>query len=180
MRNKQNTQVAISLLMLLLSMLILSFAAVPIYNIFCKVTGFGGTVQENVTGSLIKGHRTITVRFDANVDKNLPWDFKPKQKQVTITSGENNLIFYQAKNNSNNNIIGTAVYNVTPNKAGVYFNKIHCFCFEEQLLKAGQDVLMPVSFFIDAKFDSDPNMSDVDTITLSYSFFKVRELEINN
>jgi len=155
----------------------LTFAAVPIYNIFCKVTGYGGTVRQVQTGSIKKGTRKLTIRFDANIAPDLPWSFKPKQPQVSITTGENNLIFYTSKNLSSKNIIGTAVYNVTPMKAGIYFNKIHCFCFEEQMLPPGEEVLMPVAFFIDPEFDNDPEMSDVDTITLSYSFFKVRELE---
>ena len=160
-----------------LGMLFLTFASVPIYNIFCKVTGIGGTVKEAQTGSTKKGQRKINVRFDSNVEPILKWKFYPKQREVNITTGDNNLVFYEAINVDNKNIVGTAVYNVTPMKAGKYFNKIHCFCFEEQMLEAGKKVLMPVSFFIDADFDNDPEMADVHTITLSYSFFKIRDLE---
>ena len=157
-------------------MLFLSFASVPIYNVFCKVTGIGGTVKESVTGSTKRGKRVINVRFDSNVEPALKWQFFPKQKEVTITTGENNLVFYQAKNLDKHDIVGTAIYNVTPFKAGKYFNKIHCFCFEEQMLESGKEVLMPVSFFISSDFDNDPDMQDVDTITLSYSFFKIRDI----
>ncbi len=156
-------------------MVFLSFASVPIYNIFCKVTGIGGTVRES-TGSTKKGKRHIIIRFDANVEPSLKWKFYSKQKEVEIVTGENNLVFYEAENHDKKSIIGTAIYNITPFKAGKYFNKIHCFCFEEQMLEAGKKVIFPVSFFIDADFDKDPDMKDVSTITLSYSFFKVAEL----
>lgn len=162
---------------MVIAMVFLTFASVPIYNVFCKVTGIGGTVRESQTGSYIKGSREITVRFDSNTERSLNWQFFPKQKEVKITTGDNNLVFYEAKNMDSKNIVGTAIYNITPQKAGKYFNKIHCFCFEEQMLEAGRKQLMPVSFFIDAEFDNDPEMSDVTTITLSYSFFKIRELD---
>ena len=158
-------------------MLFLSFASVPIYNVFCKVTGLGGTVKLSETGSVTRGRKNIMIRFDSNVEPALKWSFLPKQREVSVTTGENNLIFYHAKNLDHKNIIGTAIYNVTPLKTGKYFNKIHCFCFEEQMLEAGKEMLMPVSFFISKEFDDDPEMNDVDTITLSYSFFKIREVE---
>lgn len=171
-----NNKFAIVLILLCFSMIILSFAAVPIYNLFCKVTGFAGTPQQSNISSSIKSNKRIIVEFDANVKNDLPWRFRPMQRRVELTLGENNLIFYEAENISNRDIIGTSVYNVTPNKAGQYFVKIHCFCFEEQLLKAGEKVLMPVSFYIDPGLEVDPEMSDVNIITLSYSFFLVREL----
>ena len=176
MQSRDNKNVLKSLIFVVVGMLFLTFASVPIYNIFCKVTGIGGTVKESQTGSYKKGSRQIIVKFDANVEPKLKWEFYPKQNEVRITTGENNLVFYEAKNQDNHNIVGTAVYNVTPQKAGKYFNKIHCFCFEEQMLESGRLVLMPVSFFIDPEFDNDPEMSDVDTIILSYSFFKIRDL----
>ncbi|MFK7973515.1 MAG: cytochrome c oxidase assembly protein [Rickettsiaceae bacterium] len=176
LNNKSNTHFAISIIILFLSMLLLSFASVPIYNLFCKATGFGGTTQRDKAFTKVhKGQRSIKIEFDANVDRDLPWRFIPKHRSIQLTTGENALIFYESENISNHDIIGTSVYNVTPLKAGKYFVKVHCFCFEEQLLKAGQKVLMPVSFFIDPDFDHDPYMSDVDTITLSYSFYKVRD-----
>jgi cytochrome c oxidase assembly protein subunit 11 len=180
MKKAANNRFAWSLVGLIVSMVMLSFASVPIYALFCKVTGFGGTTkQASMAYNLQKGTKKLRIEFDANVDPGLPWVFIPKQRQVTILPGENTLVFYESQNISDKDIIGTSVYNVTPNKAGKYFVKIHCFCFEEQLLKAGQKMLMPVSFFIDPEFENDAEMSDVETITLSYSFFKVREINQN-
>ncbi|MDG1436661.1 MAG: cytochrome c oxidase assembly protein [Rickettsiaceae bacterium] len=172
-----NKTTIVSILSLLISMILLTAASVPLYNLFCKATGFGGTTQRiNPYAKIKKGSRKIKVEFDANTDKNLPWKFIPKHRCTDVITGENTLIFYESKNLSDHDIIGTSVYNVTPLKAGKYFVKIHCFCFEEQLLKAGQEVLMPVSFFIDPEIENDPDMQDVDRITLSYSFFKVRDI----
>lgn len=177
MYNKQlNTKIALAITSLFFSMMLLSFASVPIYNVFCKVTGFGGTTQRTKAFTRVaQGIRKIKVEFDANVEPKLPWRFTPKNNSIQITTGENALIFYESENLSNKDIIGTSVYNVTPLKAGKYFVKIHCFCFEEQLLKAGQKMLMPVTFFIDPEIEKDPEMDDVVRITLSYSFFKVRD-----
>jgi len=175
--HKSNTKLALSLVLLFTSMLILTFASVPIYNLFCKVVGFGGTTQRAESfAKPKKGTKKITIEFDANVDQKLPWKFVPKHRRTEVTTGENALIFYESENFGNYDIIGTSVYNVTPDKAGKYFVKVHCFCFEEQLLKAGQKMLMPVSFYIHSDLDKDPEMDDVDRITLSYSFFKVRDL----
>lgn len=158
-------------------MFVLAYAAVPLYKIFCQVTGFGGTTQVSETYyHAKKGTKTIKVSFDANVQPNLKWSFQPNQRSVEVKTGENALIFYNAKNISDKNIIGTAIYNVTPDAAGQYFNKIQCFCFEEQLLKKGQAMQMPVSFYIDPEFENDPDLKDVSQITLSYSFFKVKEV----
>lgn len=179
MYNKQNSNksIALAILSLFLSMLLLSFASVPIYNLFCKATGFGGTVQRAKSLTKVdRGNRKIRVEFDANVDPNLPWRFIPKHRSIELLTGENALIFYESENFSNKDIVGTSVYNVTPLKAGKYFVKIHCFCFEEQLLKSKQKLLMPVTFFIDPKIEIDPEMYDINRITLSYSFFKVREV----
>jgi cytochrome c oxidase assembly protein subunit 11 len=155
---------------------LLTLASVPIYNLFCKATGYGGTTQRvNPYIKVQKGTRKIRIEFDSNVDKNLPWRFVPKHRSADVITGENALVFYESENLSERDIIGTSVYNVTPQKAGKYFVKIHCFCFEEQLLKAGQKLLMPVSFFIDPEIENDPEMADIDRITLSYSFFKVRD-----
>lgn len=176
---RSNRKFALALVSLAFSMVFLSFASIPIYNLFCKVTGYGGTTvrQEFNIYSPKKGTRMITIEFDSNVDSNLPWRFIPKQRRATVIPGQNTLIFYESENLSNDDIIGTSVYNVTPNKAGKYFVKIHCFCFEEQLLKAREKMLMPVTFFIDPDFEEDKEMNDVETITLSYSFYKVRVVE---
>lgn len=175
MNDKVNSKkLATSIALLILGMVMLTFASVPLYNIFCKVTGYGGTTKYTAIASTTIGTKKIKVRFDANVDKNLPWIFKSEQSEVTVLVGENNLIFYTAENKTDKPIIGTAIYNVTPHKAAKYFNKIQCFCFEEQLLKARQKMIMPVSFFIDPAIEEDKNLQDVDTITLSYTFYSVR------
>ncbi|KJV55861.1 cytochrome c oxidase assembly CtaG/Cox11 family protein [Orientia chuto str. Dubai] len=170
----KNKEIIFTLISLIVSMIMLSFASVPIYSLFCKVTGFGGTVQQKMTGTNRRGKKQITVNFDANVEQNLQWQFIPKQRSITVTTGENNLVFYYSRNLTNHDIVGTAVYNVTPNKAGQYFVKVFCFCFEEQLLKQQEEILMPVSFYIDPAIEDDPYMNDINTITLSYTFFKIR------
>lgn len=176
MNNKVNSnKIALSVILLILGMSMLTFASVPLYNLFCKVTGYGGTTKYTAIASTKVGTKLLKIIFDANVDKNLPWIFKSEQNDAIIRVGENNLIFYTAENKTDQNIIGTAVYNVTPHKAAKYFNKIQCFCFEEQLLKARQKMIMPVSFFIDPAIEDDPNLQDVDTITLSYTFYSVRQ-----
>jgi cytochrome c oxidase assembly protein subunit 11 len=175
--HNSNTKLALSIVLLFSSMLILTFASVPIYNLFCKAMGFGGTTKREE--SFLKpqiGTRKIIIEFDANIEPDLPWKFIPKHRRIEVTTGENSLIFYESENLAKNDIIGTSVYNVTPDKAGKYFVKVHCFCFEEQLLKAGQKMLMPVSFYLHSDLDKDPEMDDVDRITLSYSFFKVLDL----
>ncbi len=174
MFKSENTKLALSLIMLITGMALLAYASAPLYNLFCKVTGYGGTTQIAKNGADYIGSRKIEVRFDGNVNPDLPWEFKPEQNSVNITTGENILVFYYAHNKSSQAVTGTAVYNVTPHKAGKYFNKIQCFCFSEQLLAPNQQVHMPVSFFIDPAFDNDQEMKDVNAITLSYSFFKVK------
>ncbi len=162
----------ISVAAISIGMFCLAFAAVPLYRIFCQVTGFGGTPQ--IAKQLPKKilDREITVRFNADTAQDLPWDFKPLQKETTVRIGENKLIFYYAENRSNRPIIGMATFNVLPEHAGQYFSKIHCFCFEKQTLKPHERQEMPVSFFIDPKILEDSNTKDIKTITLSYSFFK--------
>ncbi len=172
--SKEDKKLASSLVMLIIGMSLLTYASVPLYAIFCKVTGYGGTTQISKNKTETIGRRKLKVRFDANVDPNLPWEFKPEQPEVNIITGENNLAFYFARNKSNKSIIGTAVYNITPHKAGKYFNKIQCFCFSEQLLAANQQMHMPVSFFIDPAFDKDKEMEDINTITLSYTFYEIK------
>lgn len=174
MPKSDNKKLALSLIMLIIGMSLLAYASVPLYNLFCKVTGYGGTTQIAKNRADHIGNRKLEIRFDANTSPDLPWEFKPEQNSVNVTTGENILVFYFAYNKSSQPIIGTAVYNVTPHKAGKYFNKIQCFCFSEQLLTPNQQVHMPVSFFIDPEFDNDPEMNDVNSITLSYSFFKVK------
>jgi cytochrome c oxidase assembly protein subunit 11 len=150
----------------------LSFAAVPLYRIFCQATGFGGTPQIVTAGSIKTLERMVTVRFNTDVDRNLNWYFQPEQKSERLKLGEQGLAFFRAKNLSDKAIVGTAVFNVTPLKAGEYFNKIQCFCFTEQRLEPGQSVDMPVAFYVDPRLNDDPSMADVTTITLSYTFYE--------
>jgi cytochrome c oxidase assembly protein subunit 11 len=172
---KTSNKLALSIVLLIVGMIMLTFASVPLYNLFCKVTGYGGTTRYTATSSSYVGTKLIKIRFDANVDRKLPWIFKAEQNEAVIKVGENNLVFYTAENKSDEDIIGTALYNVTPHKAAIYFNKIQCFCFEEQLLKSKQKMIMPVSFFIDPAIEDDPNLQDVDTITLSYTFYRIEQ-----
>lgn len=154
-----------------LGMLMLSYAAVPFYNLFCKATGFGGTTREADEAPNTISDRTIQVRFNADTDPALPWKFVPLEKEITLHIGENRLVAFRVTNESAQETRGTATYNVTPYLAGQYFNKIQCFCFEEQRLKPGETVTMPVSFFIDPAILDDPNLQGLTNITLSYTFF---------
>lgn len=155
----------------------MSYAAVPLYDLFCRVTGFGGTTQvaEAAPDQVID--RRMTVRFNADTAGDMPWRFRPEQRKIDVQVGESMLAFYTARNDTDRTIVGTATYNVTPLKAGIYFNKVECFCFTEQTLEPGQQVEMPVSFFVDPDIENDPNMKDVGTITLSYTFFEVEREE---
>ncbi|HEX6959223.1 MAG TPA: cytochrome c oxidase assembly protein [Ferrovibrio sp.] len=156
-----------------------AFASAPLYSLFCRVTGFSGTPlrAESAPGVTDPTERTVKVRFNADVAPGMPWKFQPEQRQVTVRPGEETLIFYRASNPTDQAITGQAAFNVTPDKAGQYFNKIACFCFTEQRLNPGQTVDMPVSFYVDPKLLKDPQTRDVTTITLSYTFFRVEEGE---
>ena len=171
-RNTSNRTVAFGAALVVVCMLGLSFAAVPLYRAFCQVTGFGGTTQQAEAGSDEVLEQKITVRFDSNVAKGMPWSFKPVQRTVDIKIGETALIFYKAKNTSSEPVVGTASFNVTPEVAGSYFSKIECFCFTEQLLAPGQEVEMPVQFFVDPEITRDASTRDIKEITLSYTFYK--------
>lgn len=168
--NRRNTGIFLTCLVVV--MLALAYASVPLYRLFCQTTGYGGTTQVAAGSSLGVTDRVITVRFNADVHRDLPWYFRPLQKEIKVRVGENALALYESENLSTTSISGMATYNVTPAKAGIYFNKIACFCFEEQRLEPGKRVDMPVYFFIDPEFASDPNLKDVHTITLSYTFFR--------
>jgi len=156
-----------------LGMLMLAYASPPLYRIFCAATGFGGTTRRaEVGGPTPKVQdRVITVRFNGDVDAKLPWKFTPVEKSVKVRLGENRLVAFRAQNLSQQPTRGTATYNVTPFGAGKYFNKIQCFCFEEQRLAPGQSANLPVSFFIDPAILDDPLVAKVSNITLSYTFF---------
>ncbi|HRD74974.1 MAG TPA: cytochrome c oxidase assembly protein [Hyphomicrobiaceae bacterium] len=153
----------------------LAYAAVPIYTLFCKVTGFGGTTQRATAASSVILERTVTVRFDANTAPGLGWRFEPLQRTVDIKIGENTLVFYRATNTTDRAIVGSSTFNVAPESAGIYFQKLECFCFKEQLLEPGQTIEMPVSFYVDPRFASDPETKGLSQITLSYTFHKVEK-----
>ncbi|CAN8310988.1 unnamed protein product [Cochlearia groenlandica] len=162
----------------------LTYAAVPLYRTFCQATGYGGTVQRKETvEEKIARHsesgtvteREIVVQFNADVADGMQWKFIPTQREVRVKPGESALAFYTAENKSSSPITGVSTYNVTPMKAGVYFNKIQCFCFEEQRLLPGEKIDMPVFFYIDPEFETDPRMDGINNLILSYTFFKVSE-----
>jgi cytochrome c oxidase assembly protein subunit 11 len=170
-----NLRTAIMAASIAVGMVALGFAAVPLYKIFCQVTGFGGTtmrVSETQAATVAPTDKTIVIRFDAN-QRGLPWEFKPERPTETITIGARDMSIFLAKNNAAVPVTGTATFNVTPVQAGKYFNKIDCFCFTEQTLQAGQDVRMPVLYYVDPAILTDPETKDVQEITLSYTFYPV-------
>ncbi|MEK7245929.1 MAG: cytochrome c oxidase assembly protein [Pseudomonadota bacterium] len=150
----------------------LAYASVPLYRLFCQVTGFGGTTQVAAKAPGAVAGRTITVRFDANVARDLPWRFEPAVSAVKVTVGESVLAYYRVRNVSDAPVTGTATFNVTPHKAGPFFAKIECFCFAEQTLAPGETVDLPLSFFIDPEILERPEAKDLGEITLSYTFFR--------
>ncbi len=151
----------------------LAWASVPFYDWFCRVTGFGGTTDVATTGSDEILDKTITVRFDGSINKNMPWEFKPVQREMELRIGETGLAFYEAYNPTDKPVAGSASYNVTPYEAGGFFSKIQCFCFEEQVLQPGERVQMPVTFFVDPEIVTDRDAKYVHTITLSYTFYEI-------
>ncbi|MEE4349228.1 MAG: cytochrome c oxidase assembly protein [Pacificimonas sp.] len=153
-------------------MLGLAYASVPLYELFCRVTGFGGTTQVAAsTAGIEQTDVPISVRFDANTAPGLGWEFKPVKTSETVMVGQRKLAFYQAKNENPYPVTGVATFNVSPDTAGKYFSKIQCFCFNEQTLQPGQAVTMPVSYFVDPEFLNDPDAVKIEEITLSYTFF---------
>ena len=151
----------------------LAWASVPFYNWFCRVTGFGGVTNTAETGSDVILDQTITIRFDASLDRGMPWTFKPMQREMTLRIGETGLAFYEAHNPTDHPVAGQAAYNVTPYEAGYFFDKIECFCFTEQVLEPGETVEMPVSFYVDPAIVNDRDAKYVHTITLSYTFYEI-------
>ena len=171
-RSPSNRRTAASLAGIAVCMVALSFAAVPLYRIFCQVTGFGGTPLRADTASERILDETITVSFDASIESGMPWTFKPVQKNMDIRIGETGLAFYTAHNPTDRPVAGTAVFNVTPFKIGPYFVKIDCFCFTEQVLKPGETVDMPVTFYVDPGIRDDRGTEEVKGLTLSYTFYE--------
>jgi cytochrome c oxidase assembly protein subunit 11 len=153
------------------SMLGLAYASVPLYRMFCQVTGFGGTTQRAETAPQSATDRSISIRFDANTSGGLDWKFHAVQTSMTVKVGEQAMAHYRAANLSGKPMTGSAIFNVTPVSAGVYFNKIQCFCFTEQTLQPGETVDMPVVFFVDPDMLDDPDAADIKEITLSYTFY---------
>ena len=176
----RNRRVGLYGLLGALAMLGLGYAAVPLYDLFCRVTGFGGTTQKATEQeanlaermALSAGAREISIRFDASTARDMPWTFQPEQITDKVQIGVRDLAFYTARNDSGVPVTGTATFNVEPEQAGKYFHKIQCFCFTEQVLQPGQEVRMPVLYFVDPAILDDPNARDIQQITLSYTFHK--------
>lgn len=156
----------------------LSFAAVPFYTWFCKVTGFAGTTNVADKGSDVILGETIDIRFDASLESGMPWTFRPVQRSMTLRIGETGLAFYEAHNPTSRVVAGQASYNVTPDQAGAFFDKIECFCFTQQVLQPGQTVQMPVSFYVDPAIVTDREGQYIHHITLSYTFYEVPLTEV--
>jgi len=169
---RNNALVAVALVATIGGMAGLSFAAVPLYRMFCEATGYAGTPQLRGASAPGGTGRTITVRFNATTSPALPWRFAPNESAVTVPLGEDRLAFYVGQNRSAQPVTGVATYNVTPEKAGRYFHKTACFCFDEQTLTPGQEMQFPLSFWVDPAIATDPDTKDVTTITLSYTFFR--------
>ncbi|MBV9655798.1 MAG: cytochrome c oxidase assembly protein [Acetobacteraceae bacterium] len=153
-------------------MLGVSFAAVPLYRLFCAATGYGGTPNIGAAASPGETAKTVTVRFNADTNPGLPWHFQPARPEITLRSGEEQVAFYSARNEASLPVTGVALYNVTPETAGKYFHKTACFCFNKQTLQPGQTASFPLSFWVDPAIAGDPNTADIHTITLSYTFFR--------
>jgi len=176
---RKNGRVAALAALLVVAMVGLAFASVPLYRIFCQVTGLGGTTMraDEQVAAMVKPvpGKSVSIRFDANVSRDLLWEFKPNETQRTVPIGGRNMTAYTAKNTSRRPLTGTATFNVTPVQAGQYFSKIQCFCFQEQMLQPGQEVQMPVVFYVDPRILDDPAARDITEITLSYTFYPVEQ-----
>ena len=176
----RNRRVGLIALVVAVAMLGLGYAAVPLYDLFCRVTGFGGTTQvadeaeAADAAARSAGAPTISIRFDANTARDMPWTFRPRQVTDTVQVGQRDMAIFEATNHSSVPVTGTATFNVEPEQAGAYFNKIQCFCFTEQTLRPGQQVSMPVLYYVDPKALDDPNMKGVEQITLSYTFHRAK------
>jgi cytochrome c oxidase assembly protein subunit 11 len=169
--SNKNRRVALTAAGVVVGMIGMAYASVPLYRLFCQVTGFGGTTQVATQAPATSTEQSISIRFDANVSGEMGWAFHPKQNTVTVKIGEPSMAYYVAKNESSETVTGTAVFNVTPTDAGIFFNKIECFCFTEQTLKPGETAEMPVQFFVDPAILQDADAKGITEITLSYSFY---------
>ena len=178
--DNRNRRVGLLALAGALAMLGLGYASVPLYQLFCQVTGFGGTTQrasEAQASTVAVSAKTISVRFDGNVESGMPWEFGPEQVTQTLRIGARKMAFFKAHNLSPKAVTGIASFNVTPVNAGRYFNKVQCFCFNQQTLQPGQSVDMPVIYYVDPAILSDPEAKDIEQITLSYTFHQVADPE---
>jgi cytochrome c oxidase assembly protein subunit 11 len=171
--SSRNRRMGVRLALIVGVMLLVSFASVPLYDLFCKATGFGGTTQVASKAPSEISDRRITIRFNTDVAPGLDWKFKPSLNEINVRLGEVSNVLYKVTNQGGN-ATGVAVYQVQPERAGLYFNKIQCFCFNQEPLGKGQAAELPVQFFIDSEFGRDPQLEDVKTITLSYTFFPAK------
>ncbi len=171
----RDRRLAVALCVMTAAMVGMAYAAVPLYSLFCKATGYGGTTQVATAAPLVEGKMKIVVRFDSNVSGGLGWTFLPEQAGVTVTTGETKTVSYKLQNDTARETVGIAAFNVQPEQAGQYFNKIQCFCFTEQSLKPGESRDEDVVFFIDPAIEKDPDFARLgNTITLSYTFFPAK------
>lgn len=170
---RANRRVGLIAALAAIAMIGVAYASVPLYRLFCQVTGWGGTTQRAVEAPPPVPGKSVSVRFDSNTSGGLPWLFRPEKTAVTVPIGGKQLAFYKAVNQSAASVTGTAVFNVSPDEAGKYFMKIECFCFTEQTLKPGESVDMPVTFYIDPAILDDPVARRISEITLSYTFYPV-------
>src|ERR1700720_4009722 len=178
--NRRNATTVALLAAVVCGMVGLSFASVPLYRLFCQATGFGGTTQRAIAAPGPVGDTLVTVRFDATTAPELGWDFRPLENAVRVHPGEQREVFFRAVNRTAETVTGTATFNVTPTKTGIYFDKLQCFCFNEQQLKPGESRDMGVVFFVDPDLLIGPNTSDVHTITLSYTMFRAHQADRPN
>lgn len=182
---RRNVQTGALAIMGAIAMLGLGYAAVPLYDLFCRVTGFAGTTQvateaeanaaASLATTLAGERREISIRFDASLARDMPWEFAPTQSTDTVRIGQRDIATYTARNTTGEPITGTATFNVEPWQAGAYFNKIQCFCFTEQTLQPGEEVTMPVLYYVDPAILEDDTIADVEQITLSYTFHRAKE-----
>jgi cytochrome c oxidase assembly protein subunit 11 len=175
MMRANNRIIGLSLTAVIIAMVGLSFASVPLYRLFCALTGYAGTPQIGGASAPGTNGKLVTIRFNANTNPNLPWEFRPVQEELQVPLGEERLAFYAARNEAKTAVTGIALYNVTPDTVGKYFHKTACFCFGQQTLAAGQQMQFPLSFWVDPQIANDPNTVGIHTITLSYTFFRTLE-----
>ena len=178
--SRKNAQTGALAILGALAMLGMGYAAVPLYDLFCRVTGFGGTTQvatqaDANAAAAVGATRDISIRFDASIAADMPWEFAPTQSTDTVRIGQRDIATYTARNDTNAPITGTATFNVEPWQAGAYFHKIQCFCFTEQTLQPGEEVIMPVLYYVDPAILEDDVIADLEQITLSYTFHRAKE-----